>query len=54
VGSTIESYVNGLKYLILTLEYAPIPISYGLKMSLQLVKFLNLHLNPKLYGLFGV
>ena len=30
----IESYINGLKYLILTLEYAPIPISYRLKMSL--------------------
>jgi hypothetical protein len=27
-----------LKYLILTLEYAQIPISYGLKMSLELVK----------------
>jgi hypothetical protein len=26
-------------YLILTLEYAPIPIAYGLKMSLLLVKF---------------
>jgi hypothetical protein len=29
---------NGLKYLILTLEYALIPISYGLKMSLELVR----------------
>jgi len=29
-----HAQANGLKYLILTLEYAPMSISYDLKMSL--------------------